>query len=69
MQAQHLRGNGAGNNEYGLDAEYTALDEDYENKYQLSRPTFNLGRGFLSGMPHGSFVSAEIEVFAMKVEA
>ena len=42
------------------------LDNEYERKCGLTAPTFNLGPGFMSGMPDAKFACAEIEVFAMK---
>ena len=45
------------------------LDEDYDSECGLTKPTFDLGAGFMSGMPGGKFACAEIEVFAMKPQA
>ena len=44
----------------------TALDDEYEIKCGLAKPTFDLGPGFMSGTPGGKFACAEIEVFAMQ---
>ena len=54
------------NSDNGLVPPYTALDDEYERKRGLVKPTFDLGAGFISGMPGGKFACAEIEVFAMK---
>ena len=61
-----LVGKTSTNTEYGLQAGYTALDDEYERKHGLVKPAFSLGPGFMSGTPDGKFACAEIEVFAMK---
>ena len=54
------------NSDKGLAPTFTALDDQYERKYGFTAPTFNMGPGFMPGMPNGYFACAEIEVFAMQ---
>ena len=54
-----------GNVETGI-AGILKLDDQYESKQGLTKPIFDMGPGFMSGMPDGTFACAEIEVFVMK---
>ena len=42
------------------------VDEEYDSECGLAKPTFDLGKGFMSGMPDGKFACAEMEVFKME---
>ena len=63
----HQATNAAGANiEQGGISSSSALDENYDNKCGLAKPMFDMGAGFMSGMPDGKFACEEIEVFVMK---
>ena len=58
--------NAGPNGENGTAGRFVQLDDRYERKCGLTNPTFDLGKGFMSGMPGGKFACAEVEVFAMQ---